>query len=331
MHEIKEFFEKIGKKDAVKCVLCPHNCTIIPGKKGLCGTRANENGRFYSLVYGRPSAMHIDPIEKKPLYHFYPGSEILSVGTLGCNLFCRGCQNYDISKGPIIKLPEVTPEEVVLKAKNSGVKMIAYTYNEPTIFYEYMMDIAKLAKREKIKNVIVSNGFINHAPLKKLIRYIDAANIDLKGFDEKFYKEYANAELAPILKTLKTIKHSDTWLEITNLLIPELNDDEFEIKKMCEWINKNVKDTPLHFSRFFPYYKVQDKEMTPEQTLLNAKQSANDAGIKYVYIGNIGLLENTYCPDCNNLLIERHPHVKILGITDGKCSNCRKKIPGVFN
>lgn len=331
MHEIKEFYQKTEKNDAIKCVLCPHNCRIISGKKGVCGTRINENGKFYSLVYGRPSAINIDPIEKKPLYHFYPGADILSIGTLGCNLFCKGCQNYDISKGPIINLPKITPEEIISKAKENDIKMIAYTYNEPTIFYEYMIDIAKLAKKEKIKNVIVSNGFINDAPLKKLIRYIDAANIDLKGFDEKFYKEYANAKLSPILKNLKTIKNSDVWLEVTNLLIPGLNDDEKDIQEMCKWINKNVSNVPLHFSRFFPYYKASDIKITSENTLIKARNIANNSGIKYAYIGNMGLLEDTYCHNCKNLLITRHPVVKCLGITDGKCTNCRKKIPGVFN
>lgn len=321
----------MGDKKSLQCTLCPHNCVISEGKTGICGTRINYNGKFHSKVYARPSAMHVDPIEKKPLYHFYPGSKILSIGTLGCNLFCRGCQNYELTKGPIVDLPYVTPEQVISTAIENNINLIAYTYNEPTIFYEYMMDIAKLAKKNKIKNVIVSNGFINDSPLKKLTKYIDAANIDLKGFDEKFYNEYANAKIEPILKNLKTIKKSNVWLEVTNLIIPQINDKEESITDMCKWINKNIKDTPLHFSRFFPYYKAQDKEITPVSSLLNAKKIANNSGIKYVYIGNMGKLENTYCYNCKNLLIQRHPAVKIVGVKDGKCNSCRKKVLGVFN
>lgn len=330
MHEIKEFFKK-DNENRIKCTLCPHNCLIADNKKGLCGTRINHGGKLYSMVYGKPSAIHLDPVEKKPLYHFYPGAHILSVGTLGCNLFCKGCQNYDISKGPIVELPYFEPEKIIEKAEDNDAGMIAYTYNEPTIFYEYMMDIAKLARKRKMKNVIVSNGFINDAPLKKLLRYIDAANIDLKGFDEKFYKEYANAKLAPILKNLKTIKKNGIWLEVTNLIIPGLNDKESETEEMCKWISKNLKDTPLHFSRFFPYYKATEKNITPEKMLFKAKKIATDNGIEYVYIGNIGKLENTYCHNCGNLLIIRDGQTKVLGVRDGKCIYCRKKIPGIFN
>lgn len=312
----------------IECNLCPHNCRISEGKKGICGTRINQKGKFFSLVYGMPSATHIDPIEKKPLYHFYPGSMVFSLGTLGCNLSCKGCQNYDISKSPIIGLPKKDPEEIVEMAVDARVPSIAYTYNEPTIFYEYMIDIAKIARRNKIHNVIVSNGFINPEPLKELLKYIDAANIDLKGFTEKFYKEYANASLEPVLKTLKNIRKKDCWLEVTNLLIPGLNDNEKEISMMCEWIEKNLKDTPLHFSRFFPYYNAQDKEVTPHNKLIKAKEIAKK--IKYVYIGNLGIQDNTYCHNCNNLLIKRGFNITKEGIIDGKCSSCRIKIPGVF-
>jgi len=349
MHEIKEFFnrENDNKKKnkindrTIRCQLCPHNCLIAENKKGLCGTRINVEGKLYSITYGMPSAINIDPIEKKPLYHFYPGSKILSIGTIGCNLFCKGCQNYDISRANVAEINtninktdinlHMTPEDIIKLAINNNIQMIAYTYNEPTVFYEYMIDIAKLAKKNKIKNVIVSNGFINDKPLKKLLKYLDAANIDLKGFNEQFYKEYANAKLAPVLKTLKTIKKTGTWLEVTNLIIPGLNDDEVEIEKMCRWIRKNLKDTPLHFSRFFPYYKMQNKEITPDKKLRNAKEIAIKQGIKYVYLGNIGILENTYCIYCNNLLIEREHKIRTIGIYKGRCIKCRKKIPGVFN
>ncbi|GIU69409.1 MAG: AmmeMemoRadiSam system radical SAM enzyme [Candidatus Woesearchaeota archaeon] len=334
-YEIKDFYNIVEEK--INCKLCPHNCLISENRKGLCGTRANIRGKFYSLVYGRPSAIHIDPIEKKPLYHFYPGKEILSIGTLGCNLFCRGCQNYDISKGPIIKLPYVEPEEIVEKALSLNIKMIAYTYNEPTIFYEYMIDIAKIARKNKIKNVIVSNGYINKEPLKKLIRYIDAGNIDLKGFTEEFYKTYANAKLSPVLDTIKTLKEEGVWIEITNLIIPGLNDDIETIEKMCDWINNNIKMTPLHFSRFFPYYKASEIEATPIKKLMEAKEVAIKKGIKYVYTGNTHQMDNTYCHNCGNTLIERNNDLmntlnraKIVGLIKNKCSKCNTKIPGIF-
>ncbi|MEM4637690.1 MAG: AmmeMemoRadiSam system radical SAM enzyme [Candidatus Woesearchaeota archaeon] len=328
-YKIKNFYKK--EKETIICNLCPHNCRINNNKKGICGTRININGQFYSMVYGKVSAIHVDPIEKKPLYHFYPGEKILSIGTIGCNLFCRGCQNYEISKNhtPISEIQFISPKEIVEIAIKNNIRMIAYTYNEPTIFYEYMVDIAKLAKKHNIKNVMVSNGYINEKPLKKLLKYIDAANIDLKGFNEKFYREYANAKLEPVLKTIKIIKESKKWLEITNLIIPKTNDDLKEIKKMCIWIKENA-NSPLHFSRFFPYFKAADKEITPKETLFEAKKIAINTGIKYVYIGNIGFLDNTYCPKCNNLLIKRNPYIEVCGISKGKCKKCNNKIPGFF-
>lgn len=326
-HEIKKFFET--NNNIITCRLCPHNCKIFEGKSGLCKTRINKRGQFYSIVYGQPSAMHIDPIEKKPLYHFYPGSKIFSPGTMGCNLFCKGCQNYDISISAIKELPKQSPEEIVQIALNNNVHSIAYTYNEPTIFYEYMTDIARIAKKNHIKNVIVSNGYINKEPLNKLLRFIDAANIDLKGFNEKFYKNYSNAHLEPVLSALKTIKKYECWLEVTNLIIPKLNDEEKEIDEMCKWIKTNLKNTPIHFSRFFPYYKAQEKSMTPKESLLAAKEIAKKY-IDYVYIGNIGILENTYCHNCGALLIQRYPDIFVKGLINSRCSECRKKIPGIF-
>jgi pyruvate formate lyase activating enzyme len=327
---IRKFYKK--HKNNIQCLLCPHECIISAGKTGLCGTRKNDDGKFVSLIYGKPCAIHLDPVEKKPLYHFYPGEKILSLGTLGCNLFCRGCQNYDITRARITDLDFVRPEEIIERCINSGSRMIAYTYNEPTIFYEYMIDIVKLAKKSKIKNVIVSNGFINPKPLKELLKYVDAANIDLKGFSETFYKEYANASLKPVLNTIKTIHKSKTWLEITNLLIPGLNDSTSEISLMCDWIVKNIgKDVPLHFSRFFPYYKADNINITPTDKLIEAKNIAKSKGIKYVYIGNIGLNENTNCPKCDSLLIKRGFDIKIIGIKNNKCAKCRNIIKGIYN
>jgi len=282
--------------------------------------------------------MHLDPVEKKPLYHFFPGQQIFSVGTFGCNLFCKGCQNFDISRAKvenfISKLNYIGPEDTLSKAKASGAKMIAYTYNEPTIFFEYMIDISKMAKKKGLKNVIVSNGYINPEPLKELIKFIDAANIDIKFFDDKKYKEYSNAKLEPVLETIKTLAKSKVWLELTNLIIPGINDDLAEVKKMCEWIASIDSGIPLHFSRFFPYYKADDKDITPIQTLIEAKKIALNAGLKYVYIGNIGEVDNTYCSKCHNLLIER-PHyegiiVGLIGAKKNKCEKCGKILDGMF-
>jgi pyruvate formate lyase activating enzyme len=336
---IKKYYSKQDK--SIICHLCPHNCVINDGKFGLCKTRTNINGEFFSTAYGRPSSIHIDPVEKKPLYHYMPGTRILSLGTLGCNLFCIGCQNHDISRSEVSLDEEYyTPQMIVDMALKADIKMIAYTYNEPTIFFEYMIDIAKIAKKHGIKNVMVSNGYINKEPLKELVKYIDAANIDLKGLSEKFYKDYAHAKLVNVLETLKYIsKHNKNsrhkvWLEITNLIIPKHNDDMDEIEKICVWICNNVgTETPLHFSRFYPDYKAQDVNVTPHDSLIQAKNVALKNGLKYVYIGNIGSIEDTYCQKCDNLLISRQGMIRTVGLTGKKgneCSECRKILAGVF-
>jgi pyruvate formate lyase activating enzyme len=338
---VNKYFKALDN-DRLQCNLCPHNCVLHPDKIGLCNTRKNIRGKLYSLAYGRPCSINIDPVEKKPLYHFFPGKKILSLGTFGCNLFCKGCQNYDISRSDAQTSSGTiqNPEDIIELAKKNGLKLIAYTYNEPTIFFEYMLDTAKLAKKNGIKNVIVSNGYINEEPLKELLKYIDAANIDLKGFTGKFYKEYAKASLEPVLNTIKIInqhnkksKHK-VWLELTNLIIPGLNDDMPEIKNMCDWIAKVNKNIPLHFSRFFPYYEAEQIEMTPEITLLKARDIAKKAGLKYVYIGNLGINDNTYCAECDSLLIERQNYnVNILGLIGpnrNKCKKCGTVLDGIF-
>jgi len=349
LYLIKEYF-KVMDKDSVRCLLCPRNCVIGRGETGVCHSRMNIDGKFYSLVYGHPCSINIDPIEKKPLYHFYPGEDILSFGTFGCNLFCKGCQNFDIARMDDIAYAAKSrdyqsPEDIVDKALQRGIRMIAYTYNEPTIFFEYMLDIAKLAKKAGIKNVLVSNGYINPEPLKELCRYIDAANIDIKGISEKVYKEYCRADIKPILENIKTMHDSGVWIELTNLLISGLNDDPKDIKMLCEWVKDNVgKDTPLHFSRFFPYHNALDIKPTPEKSLVRAKDIAIKIGLKYVYLGNIGVLGNTNCPYCGNLLVDRSfEGIKIVGIKSGNdksrkvikknistCSKCGKIISGMF-
>lgn len=323
------FYKK--EKGKIRCELCPQNCLIAEGKTGFCGVKKNIKGKLYSLVYAKPCSVHLDPIEKKPLYHFYPGESALSIGTVGCNLGCLFCQNWEISKAKPdnFLIRTRTPEDIVKEAKQNNVKILSYTYTEPTIFYEYMLDIAKLAKKEKIKNTIVSNGFINEEPLKKLCKYIDGANIDLKSFNPKFYKKICFGKLEPVLESLKILKKNNVWLEITNLIIPKLNDNMKEIEEMCKWISKELgKEVPLHFSRFFPCYKMQDREPTPLDTLKKAASIAKKY-LNFVYIGNVPADDNTYCPKCNKVLIERRFFTANSYLKKGKCS-CGQKIPGVF-
>jgi len=327
------YYEKLeGKK--VRCFLCPRKCVIKEGEIGNCKVRANIKGKLYSLVYGKPSSLSIDPIEKKPLYHFLPGSNAFSIGTAGCNLHCIYCQNYDISQLGVEEIPHYSfsPKEIVKKALEMKCRVIAYTYNEPTVFYEYMLDIAKIAKKNNLKNIIVSNGFINKEPLKKLLKYVDGVNIDLKSFDNEFYKKYSFSWINPVLESLKIIKKQGVWLEITNLIIPGLNDKAKKIKEMAKWIKDNLgKDVPLHFTAFYPSYKLLDVPPTPKETLFKARDIAKNY-LDFVYIGNIiNEAGNTYCPKCKALLIRRVGfNVLENNIKNGKCYKCGKKIPGVW-
>lgn len=318
---------KDKKKKTVQCHLCPRNCVIAEGNYGNCNSRKNIKGKLYSMVYARPCSMAIDPIEKKPLYHFMPGTTIFSIATTGCNLHCKHCQNWEISQSrPDETLTaEVSPEEVVEKAVENGCQSIAYTYTEPTIFYEYVYDIARLARKKGLKNVMVTNGYINKEPLEKLYPFIDAANVDLKAFTEEFYKDIAFATLKPVLETIKRLKKMKVWIEITNLIIPTLNDDLNTIKKMCEWIKNNVgSETPLHFSRFFPFYQLSHLPPTSPETLYKARETALKVGLKHVYIGNIFVEkeDDTYCPKCNELVVSRSGlGVLTNKIKNGKCPN----------
>lgn len=280
------FYKKLKNK-TVQCILCPHNCIIKNTKRGTCHVRENKEGILYTLTYGEPCTINIDPIEKKPIYNFLKGTKTLTVATMGCNLSCKQCQNYHISKTEIFTQPFVSPEKIIEIALKNKTPSISFSYTEPTIYYEYMLDIAKLAKKHKIKNIIVSNGYINQEPLRRLINYIDAANIDIKAFTEEFYKKTCSASLKPVLETLKTLKKTKIHIEITNLIIPTLNDNIKDIEKMCIWINKNIgKDTTLHFSRFFPMYQLKHIPETPLSTLEKAKKVAKKH-LNNVYLGNI--------------------------------------------
>jgi len=329
------YYKKL-EKYVVQCNLCPRICTIQESATGNCGVRRNIKGILYSLVYGKPCTVNIDPIEKKPLFHFIPGSTTYSIATAGCNFHCLNCQNWTISQAKFEQVAYriMPPEKVVEDALKNDCESISYTYTEPTIFYEYMLDIAKLAKKQHIKNVLVSNGYINQEPLKLLCKYIDAANIDLKSIKEDFYKDICSGKLKPVLDTLKTLKEKKIWIEVTNLIIPELNDKLEEIKKLCEWVKNNLdKNTPLHFSKFFPMQRIINKPATPEETLKKAKEIAEKIGLKFVYIGNTNIedSENTYCPKCKSLLIERaNLSTFENNLQDGKCNKCKKKLPGIW-
>ena len=318
------------------CYLCPTNCVIKPENFGDCGARKNIDGKLYSLVYAKPVSIAIDPVEKKPLYHFLPGSYSLSIGTLGCNLHCLHCQNYEISQEKADKLirKEISPKEIIQAAIKNNCKSISYTYNEPTIFYEYVLETAALARKKGIKNIMVTNGYINKEPLQELYPLIDATNIDLKALDENFYKKVCSVRLKPILESIKEIKRIGTWIELTNLIIPGYNDTNKQIEELVKWIKDNLGTrTPLHFSAFYPTYKLLDAPRTPSETLLKAKNIALKYDLKYIYLGNTSLPDsgNTLCPKCKKLLIARSNFdVYSNNIKNNSCPFCNEKIDGVF-
>jgi len=326
------FYKKLkGKK--VQCFLCYHHCTINEGMTGVCGVRKNINGELYSLVYAHPVSVNVDPIEKKPLFHFLPGSKALSYCTVGCNFKCDFCQNWSISQAQPkdITADEISAKEIVELALETGSRVIAHTYTEPTVFYEYAYDIAKLAHRKGLKNVFVTNGFMESKPLKKIARYLDAANIDLKSFDPAFYERVCKADLNKVLRCIKEYYDLGIWIELTNLIIPGLNDSTKPIKEMCEWVVKNLSPSvPLHFSAFHPCYKMMNKPSTPLSTLKKAKRVAEKTGLKHVYLGNVGVGEDTYCPKCHELLIARTGYVVNNFLNKGCCPKCGVALEGVF-
>ncbi len=334
MHQASYYNELPDKK--VQCQLCPKFCVISPNSRGDCRARKNINRKLISLVYAKPCSVAVDPIEKKPLFHFLPDTAAFSIGTAGCNLHCQWCQNSEISQANPEDIPYeiMGPEAVVQNAIENNCKTIAYTYNEPTIFYEYVLETARLAKKAGIKNILVTSAFINPEPLKQLYKYIDAANIDFKGFTEQFYKKYCFASLKPVLESVKNIRKTKTWIELTNLIIPTLNDNMKTIKQMCTWIKNNLgADVPVHFTGFYPHYKLKNLASTTSATLLKAREIALETGLKYVYVGNIPATkaENTYCPGCKELLIERSGFSIIKNnLKQGKCPNCKTLIPGIW-
>jgi len=327
-----------AEKGKLLCTLCPRYCMIGEGQPGFCYIRQNHNGKLYTLGYARPTGFAIDPIEKKPLNHFLPGTKVLSFGTAGCNLGCKFCQNWSISKAKLDDLNALVaePEDVIALAKKYDCPSIAYTYNDPTIFGEYVIDISKLTRDEGLKSVMVTAGYIDKEARKDVYKYIDAANVDLKAFTDEFYWRKTFSHLEDVLDTLIWLKNeTDVWIEITTLLIPDENDSEEEIKAECNWILKNLGEwVPLHFTAFHPDFKMMDKEQTPEYTLTKARNIALSIGIKYCYVGNVHNVEGqtTFCPDCSERLIKRDWHNVILDkVMGNSCSNCGTTIHGVFS
>lgn len=321
----------------VKCLLCNHYCVISPGRRGICGVRENRNGTLYSLVYGKLISANDDPIEKKPLFHFLPGSRSFSIATVGCNLKCRHCQNYVISQYPHthkggIPGEDAEPEDVVNSALRLGCASISYTYTEPTVFFEFALDCAKLAHKKGIKNVFVSNGYMSPQAIEEITPYLDGNNIDLKG-DDEFYKKICRARLNPVLETIRRMKEAGVWIEITTLLIPSYNDSEEILRMIIDFILSIDPAIPWHVTQFYPTYEMLDKPRTPVDKLRKARDLGLSMGLKYVYVGNVpgegG--ENTYCPNCKELLIERVGYSIFKNrIKDGKCFNCNSKIEGIW-
>ena len=329
-------YEKLAR-GAVRCRLCPHQCTIDESRRGLCGVRENRDGVLYSLVYGKVAARGIDPIEKKPLFHFYSGSLSYSIATVGCNFRCKNCQNFDISQMPAdnkrIVGEDALPHEIVAAARHYGCKSIAYTYSEPTIFFEYAYDIARLAHKERICNVFVSNGYITEEAIRTIAPYVDAINVDLKGLSEDLYLKNCGGHIQPVIDAIKLYKGLGVWVVVTTLVIPTLNDSEDDFRGIAEFIKSVGVDVPWHISQFHPTYKLTNLPPTPVTSLREARDIGLDVGLRYVYEGNVpgegG--ESTYCYQCGELLIRRYGF-RILenNLRDSKCPYCGAVIDGIF-
>ncbi len=320
----------------IECGICPKKCRISDLERGYCGNKENRGGTYYSLVHSRPCAIHVDPVEKKPLFHYLPSTMAFSIATAGCNFECRFCQNWRIAqyRPEQIQSSFTPPEKIIRMSIEKNAPTIAYTYSEPVVFYGYMFDCAKMGRLKGVGSIMISNGFINEKPLAELCKYLTAVKIDLKGFTDKFYKDQCSGELEPVLNTLRVLKRTGIWFEIVVLIIPTLNDSPAEIKNMCRWIAENLgKDVPLHFSRFHPMYKIRNLPPTPLKTLETCLAIAANAGLHYVYLGNIPghPAESTYCPGCSRVVIRRIGYSIVENkIREGKCSECGHPIPGVW-
>jgi pyruvate formate lyase activating enzyme len=323
------------KDDKISCFLCSHHCLIPDGKFGICNVRENRGGILYTYAYGELIAQNIDPIEKKPLYHFLPGSKSFSIAAIGCNFQCGFCQNWQISqvkeaKALGLRSQEVKPEEVVRQAKRSGSKSISYTYSEPTIFFEYAYEISQLAKKDGLSNVFVTNGYMTEEMIHTIYPYLDAANVDLKSFRDDFYRKICKGRLAPVLKSIELMKKLNIWIEVTTLVVPGQNDSEEELKKIANFLAQLDTSIPWHISRFYPQYEMEDLEGTPLEILNQAYRIGKNAGLRYVYLGNVGEGSHTYCYQCHRLLIERSGFsIGAYQVKEGRCPDCNSPIDGV--
>lgn len=321
----------------VQCTVCPKRCRIPPGHSGECRVRINLDGTLVASTYGRPCAVHVDPMEKKPLFHFFPGETILSIGTAGCNLHCKNCQNAEISQGNPEDVPsyELLPAAVPGLAKEHGCRHVAYTYTEPLVSYEYTLDCCKAARGAGLRNVLVTAGYINEEPLRALLPFVDAANVDIKAFSDDFYRQVCSATLEPVLRTVLVMREMGVHVEVTNLVIPTLNDSDEQFQKLCGWMcEKAGPEVPLHFSRFFPMFRMTHLPPTPAETLLRAREVAAKAGLKHVYVGNLDVAdgETTFCAGCGARLVVRQRYVvrenRVTGA--GACPSCGKRAYGVW-
>ena len=320
----------------VTCQLCPKLCRIAPGQSGECRIRVNLDGKLRAVTYGRPCSLHVDPVEKKPLFHFLPGSSIFSIATVGCNLHCRNCQNWEISQANPEEEPAYLcpPEKVVVLAEEERCRSVAYTYTDPVVFYEYALETSIVARAAGLKNVLVTAGYANPDPWRRLCRVTDAANIDLKFIDDRHYREICGATLKPVQDALVIAKEEGVWVEVTNLVIPTLNDDEPAIRRLSAWVHDHLgPETPLHLSRFFPRYRLKNLPPTSRATLLRAHEIAREVGLQYVYVGNVPGSggENTHCPGCGAKLIPRVGYrLGEIRMHDGKCAGCDRPMEGVW-
>jgi pyruvate formate lyase activating enzyme len=335
-HVEAKYYKKLEYKE-IECQLCPRKCKVGDRERGYCGCRENQGGTYYTLVHSYPCSANVDPIEKKPFFHFLPGTKAFSIATAGCNMNCKFCQNWEISQVRPEQVNNIylPPGDVVAYAQESGSRSISYTYSEPTVFYEYMLDTAIAGRKKGLKSVVVTAGYINHDPWMELIREVDAIKVDFKAFTEKYYEEICSAKLKPVMDALVDLSKSGIWYEIVYLMVPTLNDDMKNIKDMCKWMVADLgKDVPLHFTRFSPLYLLKNLPPTPVSSLEKAREIALGEGMNFVYIGNVPGHEgeNTYCPKCKKVVVGRTGFtITQMNLKNGKCKFCGNPIPGVWS
>lgn len=330
------FYQQLAG-NVVRCQLCPRQCEVAEGERGYCRVRENRKGKYFTLVHSRVVAAHVDPVEKKPFFHFLPGALAFSIATGGCNVRCKFCQNWEISQARPEELRGMylPPSDLVLNAQRNGCRMLAYTYSEPIVFSEYVLDAAEAGRRAGLKSVMVSNGFIRPEPLRAICEAVDAVKIDLKAYSEKYYREVVGGELRPVLDSIGNVRKSRAWLEIVYLVVPTLNDSDADFRGVAQWVKREVgDDVPIHFTRFRPLYLLTNLPPTPVATLERAKAIADAEGLQYAYIGNVPghPAENTYCPGCRKVLVERIGYTaRPVNLVKGRCKACNRRIPGIWS